>query len=143
MSGHRGVGRRGLIGGASMLILVAAEAGVAKAEELDGELLQAAADFHRLRAQDKAFWKTLSDDPGNVIWDQHNAPDGRWTRIDEAADRVAELPAKTPEGLRAKATVVEALMIEHHGEQLEEGCEDEQVRLAMSLACDVLGKARA
>jgi hypothetical protein len=39
-------------GGLAMLVLAAAAAGSANAEELDSELLRAAADFQRLRAED-------------------------------------------------------------------------------------------
>jgi hypothetical protein len=66
----------------------------------DRELLAAAGNFHRMRAEDKAFWKVTKDDPGNKHADAFNQPDGLWTRIGGAVQRVSNLPAVTPEGLR-------------------------------------------
>jgi hypothetical protein len=109
-------------------------------QESDGELLAAAADFHRMRAEDKAFWKVTKDDPGNKHADAFNAPDGLWVRTSGAVQRVSDLAAATPEELRAKASVLEDLIREHHGRQLEEGCEDEEIMVALSLVRDVLGR---
>ncbi len=107
----------------------------------DRELLAAAGDFHRMRAEDKAFWKVTKDDPGNKHADAFNQPDGLWTRIGGAVQRVSNLPAVTPEGLRAKATVLEEMIRQQHSTQLEEGCEDEEIMVALSLVRDVLGRA--
>jgi hypothetical protein len=52
-------------------------------------LLAAAGDFHRMRAEDKAFWKVTKDDPGNKHADAFNQPDGLWTRIGGAVQRVS------------------------------------------------------
>jgi hypothetical protein len=80
----------------------------------DRELLAAAGDFHRMRAEDKAFWKVTKVDPGNKHADAFNLPDGLWTRIGGAVQRVSNLPATTPEGLRAKATVLEEMIRQQH-----------------------------
>jgi hypothetical protein len=96
----------------------------AKAQEPDGELLAAAADFHRMRAEDKAFWNVTEDDPGNKHADAFNQPDGLWTRIGYAIQRVSDLSAATPEGLRAKASVLEEIIRQEHRAQLEADCED-------------------
>jgi hypothetical protein len=132
-------------GGIAMLVLAAAAAGVDKAEELDGELLQAAADFHRLRAKDKAAWATLPRDAAveRARWDWCNSEEGDWTLTDAATRRVSDLPARTPEGLRAKARVAQALLLEHHGSLIEEDAADEEIAVAMSLVQDILGRAGA
>jgi hypothetical protein len=109
----------------------------------DRELLRGAGDFHRMRAEDIAFWKVTKDDPGNKHADAFNQPDGLWTRIGGAVQRVSDLPAVTPEGLRAKATVLEEMIRQQHSTQLEEGCEDEEIMVALSLVRDVLGRADA
>jgi hypothetical protein len=124
-----------------MLVLAAAAAGSAKAQELDGELLQAAADFHRLRAKDRAAWSALPNIKAweEARWDWCNSEEGDWTLIDAAIDRIKELPARTPEGVRAKAGVAQALLFENNKPSIEEGCEDEEVAVAMSLCRDILG----
>jgi hypothetical protein len=108
----------------------------------DGELLAAAAAFHKFTAEDVAYWKAIGeeDDRDNKHWNAWNADGGLWTRLYAATRRTCELPAKTPEGLRAKAGVVEALIIEHHGPE-ERGDWDEAVEAAMSLVRDLVGAA--
>ena len=88
----RQVGRRDAAAGRlAMLVLAAAAAGSAKAEELDGELLQAAADFYRLGAEDRAAWAALPNIKAweEARWDWCNSEEGAWTLIDAARDRVA------------------------------------------------------
>jgi hypothetical protein len=94
-----------------------------------------------MRVEDKAFWKATKDDPGNKHADASNAPDGLWTRIGVAIQRVSNLIAATPEGLRAKASVLEEIIRQEHRRQLEEGCEDEEIMVALSLVRDLLGRA--
>ena len=89
------------------------------------ELLAAAGHFHRMRAEDKAFWKVTKDDPGNKHADAFNQPDGLLTRIGGAVQRVSEM------------------IRQQHSTQLEEGCEDEEIVVALSLVRDVLGRADA
>ncbi len=112
-----------------------------KAQELDGQLIGAAADFHRLRAESKAFWsgsEALGREAEERMWDDCDA--GLWRLTDGAMALVAKLPARTPEGLRAKASVAQALFLEHHGGQIEEGCEDEEIKVSLSLVRDILGR---
>jgi hypothetical protein len=108
----------------------------------DADLLAAAAAFHKLTAEDVAYWKAIGeeDDRDNKHWNACNADGGLWTRLYAATRRACELPAKTPEGLRAKASVVQALIIEHHGTE-ECGVWDEAVDAAMSLVRDLVGVA--
>jgi hypothetical protein len=111
----------------------------------DGALLQAAAAFHRLREEDSRAWKAIPDDKDltQAHWDWCNSEKGYWTLIDSACERVRQLPARTLEGLRAKALVAETLLLEHHGTQIAENCEGEEIYVAMSLARDILGRVRA
>jgi hypothetical protein len=124
-----------------MLVLAAAAAGADKARELDGELLQAAADFHRLRAKDLAAWSALPADKAleHARWDWCNSDEGDWTLTDAACERVQQLPARTPEGIRAKARVAQTLLLEHHGPLIEEDAAGEEIAVAMSLVQDILG----
>ncbi len=121
--------RRDLFGTVgALLLLSAAEAGPAKAAELDGELLACCAEADRLEAQADvltAGWPSSGQCP-------------RWMEadrlMDEAYDlreRATELPARTPEGLQAKARLVLARLD-------ADGLAGE---IAQSLARDVLGKA--
>jgi hypothetical protein len=113
----------------------------AKDQGPDGELLAAAVDFHRMRAEDKAFWEVTKDDPGNKHADAFNQPDGLWVRISGAVQRVSNFAATTPEGLVAKASVLEEIIRQEHRAQLEADCEDEEIMVALSLLRDVLGRA--
>ncbi|WP_284945337.1 hypothetical protein [Acidisoma cladoniae] len=141
MSGRRGVGRRNLIGGASMLILMAAEAGVAKAEELDGQLLALCAEYHEKEDE----FDRLSDifDALDRADPEHRRIDAVFTplvgRIHEIRDEVSEIAARTPEGLRAKAKV--SLRELAHGGNLGGGPANEADRVVWSLCCDLLGRA--
>jgi hypothetical protein len=85
-----------------------------KPSEADAELLATAASYHRMFAEDIAFWETAGDDPGNKMADAQNEPDGRWTLMSNAVDRVAELPATTCAGIKAKASVLDVLIREQH-----------------------------
>jgi hypothetical protein len=112
-----------------------------KAPEADAELLETAASYHRMREEDRAFWASVreEDDADNKMWDAHNAPDGLWTRINNTVDRVAELPASTPAGRKAKASVLDDLIREQHSSQIEANCTDQDVTVAMSLIRDLVG----
>jgi hypothetical protein len=112
----------------------------AKAQELDGELLAAAADFHKFTAEDRAFWEAVGVEADQDNRNACNAEDGIWTRLFAATGRVRDLPAKTLAGFRAKASVVEALIIEQNGPE-ERGDWNEDIDLAMSLVRDLMGAA--
>jgi hypothetical protein len=105
--------RRNLFGaGAAMLLLGATEAGPAKAQELDGELLAACARF----LQAEAKWRRLNDlvCAAETTFGVHAPEVGRaeaerdahGLECHDAAAAVCLLPARTPEGLRAKAQAV-------------------------------------
>ena len=123
-------GRRDLFGTmGAMLLLTAAEAGSAKAAELDQELLTCCEAGRRLKSDAGALVAGISS-PG-PIWDQHEA------LVDEYCaffERAAEIPARTPEGLQAKAWIVLAQQDIDDGLALEVAC---------SLARDVLGRVSA
>jgi hypothetical protein len=140
MSGRRVSRRDAASGGIAMLVLAATAAGSAQAAELDGELLSSAAEWRRLVAQDKATWRSLEDEEtaaGQAYWDEAAASGGIWDRIHDAAERVMARPATTPEGIRAKASVLQQMLREH---QIEEGCANEEIRVALSLVSDIMGR---
>ena len=119
---------------ASLLLLAPVEAGASKAAELDAELLACCATAHRADQAADAVMDRLDD----VTLDDSDMLDvlGRMqSQLDAyfaAVERAAELPARTPEGLRAKA----ALLLLHL--RSDEDC----AVLAASLACDVARRDR-
>ena len=87
-----------------MLVLAAAAAGSAKAEELDGKLLalcNEACDIHAEtnRVEDEHEAQGLPVPYETLIWP-------RVCRWHELCAEIAETPAHTPEGMRAKARVL-------------------------------------
>ena len=126
MSG-RHVGRRAVAGsGVAMLVLAAAAAGQAKADELDGELLalcNEACDIHAnsVRIEDDYEAQGLPIPYEALIWPET----ARWHAL---CAEIAETPARTPEGMRAKARVLADVTA------LEEP-------LVASLCSDLLGRA--
>jgi hypothetical protein len=101
----RHVGRRAVAGsGVAMLVLAAAAAGQAKAEELDGELIglcREACDIHAgsVRIEDEREAEGLPIPYKTLIYPRTD----RWH---ELCAEIAETPALTPEGMRAKARVL-------------------------------------
>jgi hypothetical protein len=90
--------RRALFGAPAALLLLAAPAsGATNARELDGELLAMCAEAMRLDLASETI------DGGDAI-------DAMLTQWGELADTIAVTPARTPEGLQAKATVIRHLM---------------------------------
>jgi hypothetical protein len=129
-------------GGIAMLVLAAAAAGQAKAEELDGELLALCREFgerntriEELTLVEESFFPL--NHPQNVAaWLEIRALVERgW----EIRDRVATLQARTPEGLLAKARV--ALWETCDGDPEAGPIEGSGTKVAWSLARDVLGRA--
>jgi hypothetical protein len=102
---ERAVTRRDLVaGGIAMLVLAAAAAGVDKAQELDGELLalcNEACDIHAgsIRIEDEYEARGLRIPFETVIYP-------RTARWHDLCAEIAETPARTPEGIRAKARVL-------------------------------------
>ena len=96
--------RRALFGAsAALLVLGAAPAGPGKAAELDGELLEAAAAIAAIDRQ-LAAWDTSDKEPTDA--DYQAEQDDFWL----FADRVRQLPARTPEGVQAKARVLRLVL---------------------------------
>ncbi len=98
--------RRDLFGTmGALLLLTAAEAGPAKAAELDGELLACCAEAHAIdQAADRWADLALAAPAGSAreqeLWDlaQVGMP-----RFHDLAAQVTAIQPRTPEGLRAKA----------------------------------------
>ena len=101
--------RRNLFGAAgALLLLTAAEAGPAKAAELDGELLACCAEMLAIDGESDRLWAiclALPDDqPRHPAYQAHGDHwDAQGNRYWALAERICQLPARTPEGLRWKA----------------------------------------
>ena len=129
--------RRDLFGTmGAMLLLTAAEAGPAKAVELDGELLALCDKAVALHAASDAVLETLlnavQDGTRTAVvrgddWDDVYTQSSTWQ---EVCARIADIPARTPEGLVGKATVLRRVVA------LEEP-------LVASLCRDLLGRVGA
>jgi hypothetical protein len=127
-----------------MLVLAAAAAGSAKAVEIDGELLATCASIHRFFAEDErhsAIMEAANRADHDRLWAE--VDQAVWQPLNAAVDRLSEFRARTPEGIAAKARVTEFLLMRYHGTEIAEGCEGEEVRLALSLARDITGRASA
>ena len=86
----------------AMLLLSAAEAGSDKATELDGELLACCAGFHEANRASVAF----NYDPDPSDEKSIRLSDNREALL----ERLIDLPARTPEGLMAKAAALQVAM---------------------------------
>jgi hypothetical protein len=96
--------RRDLFGaGAGLLLLTAPSFGGAKAAEHDGQLLALAAE---LQALDERIAGFDHDAPGNT-WEAFEALQGEYWEVFEKLDGI---PARTPEGIQAKARVARSLI---------------------------------
>ena len=116
-----------------LLLLIPAEAGAGKANEIDAELLDCcdaarAADRQAALAVDGLDALALDDPIGMAVL--HSARPLVDAYFD-AIDRATVLPARTPEGLRAKASLL----------LLHSQADDDVAALAVSLARDVAGRA--
>ena len=135
-----GATRRNLFGTmGAMLLLTAAEAGPAKATELDGELLAAFARWQPWDRERIAVESLADDDP--TYDDRFTAYSGHWhARMLEIMD----LPARTPEGICCKATVLRSLLQNHTGigPYPNESVTPSEA-FAWSLVNDMLGRAGA
>jgi hypothetical protein len=140
MSGRSVSRRDAAAGGLAMLVLAAAAAGQAKAQELDGELLALCREFGERNTRIEEL---------NDI--EESFPDGHPQSVAASLeigtlvergwkirDRVATLQARTPEGLLAKARV--ALWETCDGDIEAGPVEGTGTRVAWSLARDVLGR---
>ena len=136
MSGRTVSRRDAAAGGLAMLVLAATAAGADKAQELDGKLLALCDEFHANRTETDAIWKDNSPLDGGPAAARSEALSDRYHELRE---ELAELPAKTPEGIAAKARVI---LTEFQGEDDANfwGQYDARGALALSLARDLLGR---
>ena len=132
--------RRDLLGGgASLLLLTAAAAGQAKAEELDGELIAAATEYARLEDQYCVLClgeDELPEPERSVCATQLAAISARQR---ELFDAMFDMPARTPEGLRAKALAALCKVGDGDSNATQPISYDDN--LTWSLLCDILGRA--
>ena len=137
----RDVGRRAVAGsGFAMLVLAAAAAGSAKAQELDGELFALTREFDEtiptvIRLEDERDALPRNHPDVNVLDAQVKALVSRRWELREA---ISDTPAVTPEGLIAKAKV--ALWELSDGDPTE-GPTYGNSTVAWSLALDIAGRA--
>ena len=137
--------RRDLFGTmGAMFLLTAAEAGPAKAAELDGELLSYCAEALAIDRESNRLWEIACALPGDLTGhepafvaydDNEDATLGEWHDL---VRRVSSIPARTPEGLRMKAAVARSAMPQDRVDD-PDPCD----LLAMSLYADMLGRAGA
>jgi hypothetical protein len=124
--------RRQLVGaGAALLLLAPAAIGTTKAAEIDGKLLRLCADLERWdrkrQQRDREFQAGIDHTE-----EETDAVLGPWW---DAVDAIAATPARTPEGIRAKADAARRGIIGCFGD------ERQQVTvLVASLLTDMLGK---
>ena len=118
----------------AMLLLTAAEAGPAKAAELDGELLALCDEAVALHEAGNAIYDriertglTHASPEGAAAWNSIYNGSATWRDL---CAEIADMPARTPEGLRAKAVVLRRIVA------LEEP-------LVASLCRDLLGRVGA
>jgi hypothetical protein len=120
-----------------MLVLAAAAAGHAKAQELDGELLALCDEFHANRVETDIIWEVDMPAVGSP---EASRSEALVDRYHELRAELAELPARTPEGIAAKARII---LTEFAGEDEAENYPaqyDPRGALALSLARDILGR---
>ncbi|MBV9749389.1 MAG: hypothetical protein JO157_11290 [Acetobacteraceae bacterium] len=118
---------------AAVLFLEAVEAGSDKARELDGELFGCCAEAACADRSADAFMDRLDalaeDDPRFMPALEAAMP--LFDAYAAAVDRAAQIPARTPEGLREKASLL----------LLHLGTGQDHTTLAASLARDITGRA--
>ena len=132
--------RRDMFGAVgAMLLLTAAEAGPAKAAELDGELLSCCAEALAIDRESNRLWNACPMEAEHPAWPAYyaheNATLARWH---ELVVEISAIPSRTPEGLRAKAAVARSAMPQDRVDD-PDPCD----RLAVSLYDDMLGRPGA
>ena len=132
--------RRDLAGAFGALMLLAPlAAGAVKAAEIDGELLTAFAEWHPFEQERLALMRA---DDSTAEWDERfETMSGPWH---EGMSAIMALSARTPEGIRAKATVMRALLENHVGHTgMIHDCATPSEAFAWSLVTDMLGRGAA
>jgi hypothetical protein len=131
--------RRGLFAGAASLAALATPSVAQVAQHPDAELLRHCAAYHAAHAEGRRLDALPTCQHDGAEWDAQTA---NWKA---AIQGVLSCTPATSEGLRAKAEVVRAEV--HHASLVYiDGTIDSaqwHERLAHSLACDILGGARA
>jgi hypothetical protein len=123
-----------LIQGDATLLLVAAAAGADKAQELDRELLACVTEAEAADREAEVLMNRLEamDDADPDLGPALDAARPLLASYNDAVARAAQLPARSPEGLRATAV----LLLRHAA------AECDVMDLALSLARDVAGRVR-
>ncbi|MCK8788208.1 hypothetical protein M0638_28055 [Roseomonas sp. NAR14] len=128
---------------ASLLLVAATEAGAGKATELDGDLIAACAEYVALN---RAFCRSssLSGDldsrtPEHAAYARREQ--AMFDRMAALEERIAALPARTPEGVRAKAEAAFHAMAD--GGDAADGPANVDSWLPWSLLLDLTGRAGA
>jgi hypothetical protein len=124
------------------LLLVAPAAGDAKAAELDGELLALCGEYVAMQRDERACVAAMTLDESRAF---HAASTSAMFRDEPAPDelllqRIGRLPARTPEGVRAKARV---LVWFYGGNDDRMPHAFRQDRVLVSLLGDLAGRAGA
>lgn len=132
--------RAALVNSAALLLLASAAAGPAKATEIDGELLARCAEYQAADRESDLISGELQGLPDGAprlvhdpIWSRLEAA---MTHANTALDRIIHLPARTPEGIAAKAAVLRVAT-----SQAMDSAPDAHELLALSLADDIAGRA--
>ena len=115
----------------ALLLLIPPAAGADKAREIDAELLACCADADEIDRQASQALNGIEqgDDEGwNAAIGAGLALVADWHRL---VRRAAKLPARTPEGLLAKAGLVNSYLREN----------EDAAGIGLSLARDILGRA--
>jgi hypothetical protein len=100
----------------------------------DAALLAACRDFQDTKGEEARCLATDDMQEADVVaWDH---------RHDAALQAAAELPARTLEGLRAKAQLVLA-MLPAAVEEFSLSPDSDEIRVVLSLACDLLTQTRS
>jgi hypothetical protein len=128
-------------GGIAMMVLAAAAAGVDKAQEVDGHLLALCRESVELSTDLDRITDALCDmEPKREAHPLAQRKREAAERFCELRQLIADLPARTPEGLQAKARVVLAEFDGDDDYERYPGQYDPRGALALSLARDLLGK---
>lgn len=132
--------RRTLFGAGAALLLTPVAADPAKAPEIDGELLARCAEFQAADLEQDRVSARLAALPNGTprlvhdpIWAQLEKAMIRWNG---ALDSIIRLPARTPEGIVAKAAALRVAT-----SQAMDTAPDAHELLALSLADDIAGRA--